>query len=126
MMSTRQSVRHSVEPALPITFSHVPFAREMSFTIDAKMVNRSDGGMCVMTDHAIAPGWVVLADGTEEKSGMVVWSAERTREEYQVGIQFLPPELAISFAAFRELRHFSPAHADETGRSNDTGRKKNG
>lgn len=58
---------------------------------NAETVDISRGGIGVVTDTPIEPGFVRFKDGNEQKSGIVMWNRKLDNNKYRVGIQFDQP-----------------------------------
>lgn len=64
---------------------------------NAEAVDISEGGIGVVTDMPLEPGFVRFIDRNEKKSGMVKWNRKLENNKYRVGIQFDQPFINSSF-----------------------------
>jgi len=91
-MDQRQHIRLPVEGQGKLAMTIIPFtALEDKIDLTTDAVDRGAGGLGIVADCVIEPGFVVIRDGSEEcKKGMLVWIKERGDGSYRAGIQFVP------------------------------------
>jgi len=91
MLNQRQHIRLPIEGPGKLAMTIIPFETREKLDIAADAIDRGAGGMGIITDRALAPGFVVIHDGMgESKSGVLVWMMERRDRSYRAGIQFVP------------------------------------
>ncbi len=90
MESTRRYPRHTYNeiPEIPVTIIQFGKLERMDLTV--RCVDISDGGLGIIADIPLSPGFVWFRDPLHKhKGGMIVWS-RKDDSGFRAGIQFLP------------------------------------
>ncbi len=91
MMNQRQHVRQPVEGSGKLAMTIIPYEKSEKIEITADAVDRGEGGMGIITDRALALGFVVIPDYMGgSKKGVLVWTKQRGEGSYRSGIQIVP------------------------------------
>jgi hypothetical protein len=91
MMNQRQHVRQPVEGSAKLAMTIIPYEKTEKIEITADAVDRGEGGMGIITDRALALGFVVIPDFMGgSKKGVLVWTKQRGDRSYRSGIQIVP------------------------------------
>jgi len=90
MESTRRYPRHTYNDCPPIPVTVIQFGKLERFDLTVQGVDISDGGLGIISDIPLSPGFVWF-QGTinKHKGGMIVWS-RKADSGFRSGIQFLP------------------------------------
>ncbi len=90
MEYTRKHPRKSFDESLGIPVTLIQFGKLHRYDITVHGVDISDGGLGIVADVPLSPGFVWFwRSVSERKGGMLVWS-KRENNRYRAGIQFLP------------------------------------
>ena len=90
MDSTRKYPRQILHDDQGIPATLIPFGRLNRQDITIHGVDISEGGLGIITDSPIAPGFIWFWNPVSgRKGGMVIWST-KVQDRYRAGIQFLP------------------------------------
>jgi len=90
MESTRRYPRqkYNNSPSIPVTI--IQFGRLERIDLTVQCIDISDGGLGIIADIPISPGFVWFREQVNKhKGGMIVWS-RRADSGFRAGIQFLP------------------------------------
>jgi len=91
MMNQRQHVRQPIEGSAKLAMTVIPYEKAEKIEITADAVDRGEGGMGIVTDRALALGFVVIPDYLgSSKKGVLVWTKQRGDRTYRSGIQIVP------------------------------------
>jgi hypothetical protein len=91
MMNQRQHVRQPIEGSAKLAMTIIPYEKSEKIEITADAVDRGEGGMGIITDRALALGFVVIPDHMGgSKKGVLVWTKQRGDRSYRSGIQIVP------------------------------------
>jgi hypothetical protein len=91
MMNQRQHVRQPIEGSAKLAMTIIPYEKSEKIEITADAVDRGEGGMGIVTDRALALGFVVIPDYLGgSKKGVLVWTKQRGDRTYRSGIQIVP------------------------------------
>ena len=91
MMNQRQHVRQPVEGSGKLAMTIIPYEQQEKIEITADAVDLGEGGMGIVTDRALALGFVVIPDYMGgSKKGVLVWTKQREDRSYRSGIQIVP------------------------------------
>jgi hypothetical protein len=94
MASTRKYPRQAYGESEDIPLTVIQFGKLEHIDLMVKGVDISDGGLGIISDVPLAPGFVWFRSTVgEHKGGMIVWS-RKTDAGYRAGIQFLPIPLS--------------------------------
>jgi hypothetical protein len=90
MASTRKYSRQAYGESADIPVTVIQFGKLERIDLTVKGVDISDGGLGIMSEVPLAPGfiWFWSTVGAH-KGGMIVWS-RKAETGYRAGIQFLP------------------------------------
>jgi len=90
-MNQRQHVRQPIEGSAKLAMTVIPYEKAEKIEITADAVDRGEGGMGIVTDRALALGFVVIPDYLgSSKKGVLVWTKQRGDRSYRSGIQIVP------------------------------------
>lgn len=90
-MNQRHHVRQPVEGPGKLAMTIIPYERPEKIEITADAVDRGEGGVGIVTDRALALGFVVIRDDRGgSKKGVLVWTKQRGDRSYRAGIQIVP------------------------------------
>src|SRR3972149_10086680 len=93
ILNQRQHPRLPIEGPGKLAMTIIPLETREKLDIAADAIDRGAGGMGIITDRALAPGFVVIHDGMgESKSGVLVWVMERGDKSYRAGRHFVPTD----------------------------------
>ncbi len=92
MEYTRKHPRKSYEDTLGIPITLIQFGKLHRHDITVRGVDISEGGLGIVADEPLSPGFVWFwRSVAERKGGILVWSRkEQNGNQYRAGIQFLP------------------------------------
>lgn len=91
MMNQRQHMRQPVEGSGKLAMTITPYEKPEKIEITANAVDRGEGGMGIVTDCALALGFVVIRDSLGgSNNGVLVWTKQRGDRSYRAGIQIVP------------------------------------
>jgi hypothetical protein len=91
MMNQRLYVRQPVEGLGKLAMTLIPYEKSEKIEITADAVDRGEGGMGIVTDRALALGFVVIPDYLGgSKKGVLVWTKQREDRSYRSGIRIVP------------------------------------
>lgn len=91
MMNQRQHVRQPIEGSAKLAMTVIPYEKSENIEITADAVDRGEGGMGIITDRALALGFVVIPDYLGgSKKGVLVWTKQRGDRSYRSGIRIVP------------------------------------
>jgi hypothetical protein len=91
MMNQRQHVRQPIEGSAKLAMTVIPYEKSEKIEITAAAVDRGEGGMGIITDRALALGFVVITDYMGgSKKGVLVWTKQRGDRSYRSGIRIVP------------------------------------
>jgi PilZ domain len=90
MASTRKYQRQAYDGSADIPVTVIQFGKLERIDLTVKGVDISDGGLGIISEVQLAPGFVWFRSiiGTH-KGGIIVWS-RKADKGYRAGIQFLP------------------------------------
>lgn len=90
MASTRKYPRTSLPETASIPVTVIQFGKLERVDLTVKGVDISDGGLGIVSDVPLAPGFIWFWNTvSDHKGGMIVWS-RKADGCYRSGIQFLP------------------------------------
>ena len=91
----RKHVRRTYNDSLGIPITIMQFGKLHRHDITVKGMDISEGGVGIISDIRIAPGFVWFWRRVgKQKAGMIMWS-RRTNGAYRAGIQFLTLPAAV-------------------------------
>jgi hypothetical protein len=91
MMNQRQHMRQPVEGLGKLAMTIIPYEKPEKIEITADAVDQGEGGMGIITDRALALGFVVIRDSLGgSNKGVLVWTKQRGDRTYRAGIQIVP------------------------------------
>lgn len=90
MASTRKFTRQTYDESAGIPVTVIQFGKLERIDITVKGIDISDGGLGILSDMPLSPGFVWFWNTVgPHKGGMIVWS-RKADAGYRAGIQFLP------------------------------------
>jgi hypothetical protein len=90
MEYTRKHPRKSFSDNLGIPVTLIQFGKLHRHDITVQGVDISEGGLGIVADVPLSPGFVWFWRSVgERKGGMIVWT-RKENDKYRAGIQFLP------------------------------------
>lgn len=84
----RKHKRERREGTIDIVVNVIRENRIEKVSFNAETVDISLGGIGVLMDFPLEPGFVRFTDGNEHKAGMVMWNKKLENNKYRMGIQF--------------------------------------
>ncbi len=85
----RQHTREQCSGAVDLQITVLESGRLERVQCRGAMVDISCGGVGIVTDHLLEPGFVRLTGIAGQESGMVVWARPSGGLQWRVGIQFM-------------------------------------
>ena len=94
MAITRKYPRLAYDGTADIPVTVIQFGKLERIDLTVKGVDISDGGLGILSEVPLAPGFVWFQSSIgSHKGGMIVWS-RKSDTGYRAGIQFLPIPLS--------------------------------
>lgn len=84
----RRHKRERREGPVAVTVNVIRENRLEKVSFSAEAVDISQGGIGLLLDVPLEPGFVRFKDKNEQKAGMVMWNKKLENNKYRVGIQF--------------------------------------
>ncbi len=91
MVHPREFQRQTLKKTTTLSMSIVTFDKLERVDVSARALNISMGGMGIVVDHPLEPGFVRFWDKVgKHKTGVLVWCKRMEDNAYRAGIQFIP------------------------------------